>query len=497
MFARFPHFIIPARSALQSEASARCLFAFASVSPILNYVYVRITLYINLPIEGAHMKLKLHTKIFIAIVLGILAGVFLKEITPVYINPFGQIFMRLLKLLVIPVVFTSVTLGIVSIGDAKHLGSISGKAFAYFISTGFIATTMGLILVNIIKPGIGSHLSTEGLKSVVEQAQPAISELFVSMAPQNMFESLAKGDILQVIIVAILLGIALTKIGIKAKPISSFLESSFEAFMHITDWVIALTPIGVFALAANTVATLGLSSLLNVGTYFLTVLAGLIIHACIILPIVLKIFGKYSPVELFRKLVPALAIAAPTASSSSALPITMECLNKGVGVPNKITSFVVSVGTTIDMNGTALYQGVAVMFIAQMYGIHLDLFHQGLIVLTSFLASAGAAAVPGAGLVTMVIILNAVGVPIEGLALILPVDRILDSCRTPVNLWSNSIGAVIVANLEKESLRPLGKDFNPELDILEDKKEEVSTILSKDSERELEIVGRSKKFFRE
>ena len=271
------------------------------------------------------MKLKLHTKIFIAIILGILAGVFLREITPAYINPFGQIFMRLLKLLVIPVVFTSVTLGIVSIGDAKHLGSISSKAFAYFISTGFIATIIGLILANTIKPGIGSQLSTEGLKSVVEQAQPAISELFVSMAPQNMFESLAKGDILQVIIVAILLGIALTKIGIKAKPISSFLESSFEAFMHITDWIIALTPIGVFALAANTVATLGLSSLINVGTYFLTVVAGLIIHACIILPIVLKIFGKYSPVELFRKLTPALAIAAPTASSSSALPVTMEC----------------------------------------------------------------------------------------------------------------------------------------------------------------------------
>lgn len=400
------------------------------------------------------MKLKLHTKIFIAIVLGILTGLFFKDITPTFIAPFGQIFMRLLKLLVIPLVFTSVTLGIISIGDTKHLGSISAKSFTYFISTGFIATILGLFLANVIKPGVNSNLSTQGLTKVTEEAPPPIAELFVSMAPQNIFESLSKGEILPVIIFAILLGCALTKLGVKGKPIVSFFEASFEAIMQITDWIVSLTPIGVFALSANTVATLGISSLINVGSYFLTVVVGLIIHAGIVLPIVLKVFGKYSPILLFRKLLPALAIATPTASSGAALPVTIECLNKGVGVPNKITSFVVSVGTTIDMNGTALYQGVAVMFIAQMYGIHLGLVQQGLIVITSFLASAGAAAVPGAGLVTMVIILNAVGVPVEGLSLILAVDRILDSCRTPVNLWSNSIGAIVVARLEGEKIEP-------------------------------------------
>ena len=410
------------------------------------------------------MKLKLHTQILIAIGFGILAGIFLKDITPTFITPFGQIFMRLLKLLVIPVVFTSVTLGIVSIGDTKHLRGISIKAFTYFISTGFIATTIGLILAGLIKPGAHSSNSTIGLKSIVKE-NPPVSEIFVTMAPQNIFESLSKGEVLPVIIFAILLGVALTKMGSKGKPIVSFFESAFEAIMHITDWIISLTPIGVFALSANTIATLGISSLLSVLTYFLTVIGGLIIHAAIILPIVLKIFGKHSPVALFKSLLPALAIAGPTASSSAALPITMECLNKKVGVPNKITSFVVSVGTTIDMNGTALYQGVAVMFIAQMYGIHLDFIHQGIIVLTAFLASAGAAAVPGAGLVTMVIILNAVGVPIEGLSLILPVDRLLDSCRTPVNLWSNSIGAVIVANLEKEKLQPIKEDGINIIDI--------------------------------
>ncbi len=399
------------------------------------------------------MKLKLHTQIFISIVLGVLAGVFLKEQTPIFIAPFGQIFLRLLKLLVLPLVFTSVTLGIVSIGDLKHLGSVSSKSFAYFIGSGFIATALGLFLANTIQPGVSSKLSTEGLKKVVADAPP-IADIFVTMAPQNIFESLAKGEIVPVIIFAIFLGVALTKIAEKGKPIVSFFEASFEVIMQITHWIVSLTPIGIFALAANTVATLGISSLINVGAYFMTVVLGLVIHAVIILPLILKFVGGYSPLVLFRHLIPALAIATPTASSGAALPVTMECLNKGVGVPNKITSFVVSVGTTIDMNGTALYQGVAVMFIAQMYGIHLGFFQQALIVAMAFLASAGAAATPGAGLVTMVIILNAVGVPVEGLSLILAVDRILDSCRTPVNLWSNSIGAIIVAKLEGEKLRP-------------------------------------------
>ena len=432
------------------------------------------------------MKLKLHTQIFISIVLGVLAGIFLKEQTPIFIQPFGQIFMRLLKLLVIPVVFTSVTLGIVSIGDPKHLGSISTKAFIYFISTGFIATSIGLFLANTIKPGINSQISVQGLQNVVENTKPSISELFVSMAPQNIFESLSKGEILPVIIFAILLGVALTKIGNQAQPIVAFFESAFAAIMKITGWIIALTPIGVFALSANTIATLGIASLINVGTYFITVLLGLAIHAGIILPIILKVFSGYSPVTLFKHLLPALAIAGPTASSSAALPVTIECLNKKVGVPNKITSFVVSVGTTIDMNGTALYQGVAVMFIAQMYGIHLDFFHQGLIVLTAFFASAGAAAVPGAGLVTMVIILNAVGVPIEGLSLILPVDRILDSFRSPVNLWSNSLCTVIVAKLEGEKLKPQQLlDYK-----VQSKPVSESDTIHKELERERHILSR-------
>ena len=385
---------------------------------------------------------------------GVIAGYFLKDLTPTVISPFGQVFMRLLKLLVIPLVFTSVTLGIVSIGDTRHLGSISAKTFAYFISTGFIATTIGITLAEIIKPGVGSGATIQKIDETIKGDPPSFTELLVSIAPQNIFESLAAGDILPVIVFAILLGVALTKIESKSKPIVLFFESAYAAIMQITDWIIRLTPIGVFALSATVVATLGIKSLFSVGTYFFTVVSGLFIHAVIILPIILRIFGRYSAIELVRKILPALAIAAPTASTGAALPVAMECVNKNVGVPNRITSFLLPLGTTIDMNGTALYQGVAVMFIAQMYGIHLDLYHKIIIVITAFFASAGAAAVPGAGLVTMVIILNAVGVPVEGLSFILAVDRILDSCRSPVNLWSNAIGSVIVAKLEGEKLKP-------------------------------------------
>ena len=399
------------------------------------------------------LKLKLYHLILIGIVLGIFTGYFFKGITPILLAPVGEIFMRLLRLLVIPLVFTSVTLGIVSIGDIKQLGSVSTKTFAYFILSGFVATIIGLTLSQIIKPGVG-YTNAEIINHRHYEVPPSFIDLIVNIAPQNIFESLSKGEILPVIVFAMLLGVALVEVESKAKPLISFLEASFSAIMKITDWIIKLTPIGVFALSANTVATLGIKSMFAVFSYFLTVVIGLFIHAVILLPIILKTIGGYSAIELFRKILPALAIATPTASSGAAIPVTMECLNKNVGVPNRITSFVVPIGTTIDMNGTALYQGVAVMFIAQMYGIHLDLFHQAIIVLTAFFASAGAAAVPGAGLVTMVIILNAVGVPVEGLSFILAVDRILDSCRTPVNLWSNSIGAIIVAKLEKEKLRP-------------------------------------------
>lgn len=426
------------------------------------------------------MKLKLHTKIFIAIALGIAVGYFFKDITPTFIAPFGQIFMRLLKLLVIPIVFTSITLGVHSIGDTKHLGNISSKAFLYFISTGFIATSIGLFLANTIKPGVGSSLSVSGLEKTVKET-PSISELFVTIAPQNIFESLAQGEILPVIIFAILLGTALIKIGEKAKPVIAFFDSMSDAVMQITEWIISLTPIGVFALSANIVATMGIGSLASVVSYFMTVVLGLAIHAVIVLPIVLSIFGGYSPLAMVRNLLPALAIAFPTASSAAALPVTIECLTKKIGVPSKIASFIVSLGTTIDMNGTALYQGVAVMFIAQVYGIHLDLVQQAIIVVTAFLASAGAAAVPGAGLVTMVIILNAVGVPVEGLSLILPVDRLLDSCRTPVNLWSNSIATVVVAKAEGEPLRPYVEGSDDSVNTIS--KEEIERL-----ERELQKV---------
>lgn len=436
------------------------------------------------------MKIRLHTQIFIAIAVGILCGVFLKDITPVYITPFGQIFMRLLKLLVLPLVFTSVTLGIVSIGDAKHLGSISLRTFIYFVATGIISSTLGLIIANIFQPGHANAEVTAGLKKVVENEPPPLHEMFVTIAPQNIFESLAKGEILPAIVFAIMLGVALTHIGEKGKPITDFFEASCAAIMKITDWIIALTPIGVFALSATIVAEMGLKSLISVGSYFACVTAGLLIHGFIILPIILLVFAKYPPIVLFRKLLPSLAIAVPTASSAAAYPVTMECLNKSVGVPNRITSFVISLGTTMNMDGTALYQAIAVMFIAQMYGIDLGFAQQAIIVLTALLASVGAAALPGAGIVTMVMILNAVGVPVEGIGIILAVDRILDTGRTFVNVWSNVCGAVIVAKLDGVTLDPKHSYKDPPSDETKEVNKEIIEK-SSDDDKELEIAGKN------
>ncbi len=222
--------------------------------------------------------------------------------------------------------------------------------------------------------------------------------------------------------------------------------------MKITDWIMRLAPYGVFALMAHTIGTMGLAVIKPLLTYMATVAMGLAIHACVTLPILLIVFGKYSPVKFIKDVFSAVATAFSTASSAATLPITMDCLQENTGVSNKVTSFVLPLGATVNMDGTALYEAVAAMFIAQAYGIDLGIGHQLLIVLTATLASVGAAAIPGAGLVTMVIVLKAVNLPLEGIGMILAVDRILDMLRTAVNVWGDACGAAVVANLEGEQL---------------------------------------------
>ena len=232
----------------------------------------------------------------------------------------------------------------------------------------------------------------------------------------------------------------------------TFFEAFNTVMMKITDWIMRLAPFGVFALMAHTIGSMGLSVIKPLIVYMVTVVLGLAIHACITLPILLKIFGKYSPLKFIRDVFSAVATAFSTASSAATLPITMDCLQENTGVSNKVASFVLPLGATVNMDGTALYEAVAAMFIAQVYGIDLNIGQQMIIMLMATLASIGAAAIPGAGLVTMVIVLKAVNLPLEGIGMILAVDRILDMCRTTVNVWGDACGAVIIARLEGEKL---------------------------------------------
>jgi len=397
------------------------------------------------------LKLKIHTQIIIAIVLGLVAGIIFGEKTA-HIKILGDLFIRLLKVIIIPLIIASMVAGIVSLGDIKKLGRIGLKTFLYYMATTALAVGIGLILVNLINPGVGINIGAEAAADLSEREAPTIISILTDILPENLFDAMAKDKVLSIIFFSILLGIAISSIGEKGKSLAILFEAFNAVMMKITGWIMRLAPIGIFALMAYTIGTMGLSVLRPLLLYMVTVILGLLIHALVILPTLLIIFGKLSPVKLFKDVFSAIATAFSTASSAATLPITMDCLQENTGVSNKITSFVLPLGATINMDGTALYEAVAAMFIAQAYGIEMGIWQQLVIMLTATLASIGAAAIPGAGLITMVIVLKAVNLPIEGIAMILAVDRLLDMLRTAVNVWGDTCGAVVVANLEAEKL---------------------------------------------
>jgi len=397
------------------------------------------------------LKLKIHTQIFIAIVLGLAAGIVLGE-KVVHIKIVGDIFIRLLKVIIIPLILASMVTGIVSLGDMKKLGRIGLKTFLYYIATTTLAVCIGLILVNLINPGVGVNIEAEAATDLSGREAPSIVSIITDIIPENLFVAMAKDKVLSIIFFSILLGVAISSIREKGKPLAILFEAFNAVMMKITGWIMRLAPLGIFALMAYTIGTMGLSVLRPLFLYMATVTLGLIIHATVVLPVLLRIFGKHSPVKLFKDVFSAIATAFSTASSAATLPITMDCLQENTGVSKKITGFVLPLGATINMDGTALYEAVAAMFIAQVYGIDLGLWQQLVIMLTATLASIGAAAIPSAGLITLMIVLKAVNLPLEGIAMIFAVDRILDMLRTAVNVWGDTCGAVVVANLEAEKL---------------------------------------------
>ena len=412
------------------------------------------------------MKIKLHWQILIALILGILfarlAGLLGFESFVInYIAIIGDVFLRALKMIIVPLIVSSIISGVTGIGSAENFGRMSAKTFTYYVITSLIAIVTGLFLVNLIQPGVGAELTLQSKPEGIEGNLSQLKDTLINIIPTNPLASMVKGDILPTIFFSLLFGFFITKTPDPYKKnLTNLFQGFFEVMMKLTHFIILFAPIGIFALIAKIVVQTGLDIFVPLATYMVTVILALAIHALITLPILLYFVAGISPIAHFKAMTAALLTAFSTSSSSATLPLTMSSVEENAGASNKVSSFVLPLGATINMDGTALYECVAAMFIAQVYGIDLSFGQQFIIVLTALLASIGAAGIPMAGFVMMAIILNAVGLPLEGLGLILPVDRILDMMRTSVNVWSDSCGTVIIAKTEGEiDLKVLRKNL--------------------------------------
>ena len=404
-------------------------------------------------------KIKLHWQILIALVLAILFGFFFPQDVR-YVKWMGDLFLRGLKMIIVPLILTSIVTGVANIGEAQDLGKLGLKTIVYYITTSLFAILTGLFLVNFIQPGVGADLGFSKSVEGIDISSQGLGNVLMKMVPTNIFQVLASADMLAIIFFSILVGFFLMKIATEYKdPLLNLFNGGFELMMKITSFVIKFTPLGIFGIVAAVVAEQAgdRQALLDItqrlGLYMAAVLGGLFFHAFITLPVLLRLIGKVNPYRHFQALTTPLLTAFSTSSSSATLPLTMDAVENNVGVSNKITSFVLPLGATVNMDGTALYECVAAMFIAQAYGIHLSFLSQIVVVFTALLASIGAAGIPMAGLVMITVILSAVGLPLEGVGLILAVDRILDMCRTTVNVWSDSCGSAIIAKTEGEELK--------------------------------------------
>ena len=417
-------------------------------------------------------KLALHWKIIIGMGLGVVYGLIASnmgwiDFTNNWIKPWGVIFVNSLKLIAVPLVFSSLVKGVASLSDISRLSRIGGKSITLFLATTVIAGTIGLLLVNTVNPGIGfdtkdtnelTPSSQEGLNSKITAAEGVKEagplQFLVDIIPTNILESASNNsNMLQVIFFAILFGIAIVMLPKeKTVYVKGFFDGINDIILQIVDFIMLVAPYAVFALLGALVVDFGASATLFIalGKYSLTVIVGMLLMVFLVYPLIIKIFTKVKYVNFFKGIFPAQMLAFSTSSSAATLPVTIQRCEDNLGISKEVSSFVLPLGATINMDGTALYQAVAAVFIAQAFGIDLDLGQQLTIVLTATLASIGAAAVPGAGMVTLVIVLEAINVPAAGLALIFGVDRILDMMRTVVNVTGDSAVAVVVASTEGE-----------------------------------------------
>lgn len=413
----------------------------------------------------AKRKIGLTTMILLSLVVGLVVGIILNNlrvhggvgaqefIDSYLINGlllvFGKIFISSIKMLVVPLVLISLIVGVTGIGDLSKLGRVGGKTLFFYLLTTALAISIAIILAKFMNPGMGVNLSHAGSQVVTKEAPP-FAQVLINIIPTNPFKSMVEGNMLQVIFFSLLAGISIAALGKKAKSVLVVFEELNEVIMKMISFIMLMAPIGVFCLISKVFATQGLGVLLPLAKYMITVILALMIHLLFVYSGALKVVSRLSVVMFFKKFYSTLLVAFSTASSNATIPVTMRTVTEKLGVSKSISSFSIPFGATINMDGTAIMQGVAVVFISQVYGIQLGVTEFLTVIMTATLASIGTAGVPGVGLITLSMVLTQVGLPVEGIALIFGVDRLLDMSRTAVNISGDAIVSIIVAKSEGE-----------------------------------------------
>lgn len=407
-------------------------------------------------------NLGLTTKIFIALIAGAAFGIILCYLVPdgyakndiivegvLYV--IGQGFIRLMKMLVVPLVFCSLVCGSMAIGDTKKLGTVGVRTLIFYLFTTALAITVALSIGNLINPGVGLDMSAiQSNTAEVESMQStSLSDTLLNIIPDNPINSLASGSMLQIIVFALIVGIILAKLGERTETVANFFSQFNDIMMEMTMMVMKLAPVGVFCLIGRTFANIGFSAFVPLAKYMIGVLLALAIQCFVVYMALLKGFTGLNPIKFIKKFFPVMAFAFSTATSNATIPMSIDTLAKKMGVSKKISSFTIPLGATINMDGTAIMQGVAVVFAAQAFGIHLDIVDYLTVIGTATLASIGTAGVPSVGLVTLTMVFNSVGLPVEAIGLIMGIDRILDMTRTAVNITGDAVCTTIVAHQNK------------------------------------------------
>ncbi|WP_085522539.1 dicarboxylate/amino acid:cation symporter [Tuberibacillus sp. Marseille-P3662] len=401
--------------------------------------------------------MKLTAKIIIYLIAGFAIGLLLNLFAPdvfqpidkYFFNPLGTIFLNLIKMLVVPIVFFSIVLGTAGLGDPKKLGRIGGKTIVYFLITTTIAISLAIAFAYLIQPGNFGNIDTSGAAYESQEA-PSVVDTFTSIIPTNPIQAMVEGNMLQIIAFSIFIGLALTMLGKKTEGIKKLIEQGNDIMMYLVNVIMKFAPYGAFGLVASAVGEMGWDAAKAMGLYMIVVLLVLFVHAFVTYGSAVAFIAKRSPIQFFKGFLPAITVAFSTSSSSSTLPVSMDMAQKNLKVPKSVSGFVQPLGATINMDGTAIMQGVATIFIAQVYGSDLAFTQLVLVVLTAVLASIGTAGVPGVGLIMLAMVLNQVNLPVEGIGLIIGVDRILDMTRTALNITGDAACAVVVSETEKK-----------------------------------------------